>query len=85
MELPAKAKQLKKLEEETMHLRYRIEQFESPAHLVALAQTAPYSHLKHPSTDTVVVMEEGRLPKKEPEPQERVFFTGPRLVIGAQK
>ena len=83
MEIPEKERLLKNTQEEITHLRYRIEQFESPAHLLGLLKTNAYSYLKHPSVDEVAALSEGvalEMPKVIEE--EKSLFK-PRLVIGA--
>ncbi|MBS3904716.1 MAG: hypothetical protein KGZ39_05265 [Simkania sp.] len=57
--LPKATKKLKVLREESMRLRYEIEQFESPEHLLELARMSEYSHLKHPLTKEILTMHGG--------------------------
>lgn len=57
--LPEAIKQLKKLREETTHLRYEIERFESSEHLLELAALSEYSHLKYPLAKEILAMSEG--------------------------
>ncbi|MDN3507686.1 MAG: hypothetical protein P0S94_02060 [Simkaniaceae bacterium] len=83
MQIPEKERALKNMQEEITHLRYQIEQFESPEHLLSLVRTNAYSHLKHASTDEVAALDEGialEMPKAIAEP--KALFK-PRLVIGA--
>jgi hypothetical protein len=57
--LPSTVKELKLLKEKTMRLRYEIEQFESPEHLLALANKSEYSHLKYPLSKEIIAMKRG--------------------------
>ncbi len=57
--LPEAAKKLKAFKEESTRLRYEIEQFESPEHLLELARMSEYSHLKHPLSKEILAMSEG--------------------------
>lgn len=56
--IPALAKEVKALHEENIRLRYEIDRFESPVHLMELARKPEYSHLKFPHTDDVVVIQQ---------------------------
>jgi hypothetical protein len=57
--LPQAMKELKTLKEETMNLRYRIEQFESPENLLALSKKNEFSHLQYPLAKELIAMNEG--------------------------
>jgi len=59
IELPEIARELKALQEDNTRLRYEIEQFESPEHLIELARHHEYSHLRHPLVKEVISMPEG--------------------------
>ena len=48
LEIPTVAKSILEIEEEKDRLRYEIECFENPLHLMQLARLSEYSHLKHP-------------------------------------
>lgn len=61
--LPMLSKEVKALSEENRRLKYEIEQFESPVHLMELARKPEFSHLKYPTVNQIVVLEE---PSKEP-------------------
>jgi cell division protein FtsL len=56
--IPVLAKKVRKLKEENSRLRYEIEQFESPIHLMELARKAEFSHLKYPYVKDVIVIED---------------------------
>jgi len=57
--LPQALKELKTLKEETMNLRYRIEQFESPENLLALSKKSEFGHLQYPLAKELIAMSEG--------------------------
>tara|TARA_R110002111_G_scaffold99659_1_gene154340 strand:- start:310 stop:669 length:360 start_codon:yes stop_codon:yes gene_type:complete len=83
MQLPEKERELRKMQEEVTQLTYRIEQFESPSHLISLIKTNDYSHLKHPSRLEIGIVDEGvalEIPQSIHEP--KALFK-PRMVVGA--
>lgn len=57
LEIPALAKEVKQIQEENIRLRYEIDQFESPIHLMELARKPEFSHLKYPHFDDEIVLE----------------------------
>ncbi len=59
IKLPKLTKELKAIEEENGRLRYEIEQFENPEHLMQLARRPEYTHLKHPLLKEVVTAQHG--------------------------
>lgn len=54
LSIPALAKEVREIKEENLELRYEIEQFESPIHLMELARKPEYGHLKYPSLTDVI-------------------------------
>lgn len=46
--IPALAKNVKSIQEENIQLKYEIERFESPIHLMELMRKPEFSHLKYP-------------------------------------
>ncbi len=46
--IPALSKEVKSIQEENIRLRYEIERFESPIHLIELMRKPEFSHLKFP-------------------------------------
>jgi len=54
LEIPAVAKELQVIEEENTRLRFEIDQFESPAHLMELARKPEYRYLKHPLAKDII-------------------------------
>jgi hypothetical protein len=64
--IPALSKEVKALHEENQRLKYEIDQFESPIHLMELARKPEFSHLKYPTVREIVVLEEP--PEHAPHP-----------------
>ena len=52
--IPQIEKEVKKLKLENEKLKYQIEQFESPIHLLELSKKPEYSHLKYPLISDVL-------------------------------
>lgn len=59
LKIPVLAKEVKRLQEENTRLKYEIDQFESPIHLMELARKPEFSHLKYPTLDKVLILSEG--------------------------
>ncbi len=59
IQLPEIARQLKAIQEDNTRLRYEIEQFESPEHLIELARQHEFSHLRHPLVKEVRTLPQG--------------------------
>lgn len=57
-EIPKLEKELRKVELENARLQFEVDQFESPAHLLELARKPEFGHLKFPSLEDVLVVEE---------------------------
>lgn len=57
--VPKVEKQIFLLKEENRRLKYEIEKFESPSHLMQLVRLPEFSHLKHPLVKNVLKVEEG--------------------------
>lgn len=58
--IPALAKEVKQIQEANIRLRYEIDQFESPIHLMELARKPEFSHLKYPHLDDEIILSEKR-------------------------
>lgn len=56
--IPTLYREVKALKEENQRLKYEIEQFESPIHLMELARKAEFTHLKYPTLNEIVILEE---------------------------
>lgn len=57
IELPKLTREVRLLEEQNLRLRYEIERFENPKHLMELAKRPEFSHLKHPLIDEIFVLQ----------------------------
>jgi hypothetical protein len=57
LRIPITAKALQAIQEENTRLRFEIDQFESPQHLMELSRLPQFSHLKHPLLDEIVTIE----------------------------
>ncbi|MBI2742891.1 MAG: hypothetical protein HYX48_03135 [Chlamydiales bacterium] len=84
IKIPQAAKELKAIQEESDRLRYEIEQFENPQHLMELARRAEFNHLKHPLFKEILTVKEGvalapTSPAREETPTVKPHFT---LAIG---
>ncbi len=81
IELPKLAREVRLLEELNSRLRYEIERFENPRHLMSLAKRPEFSHLKHPLMGEIFVLQssEGESAVQEEskfEPRARSIFIG---------
>lgn len=56
--VPHITKQLKEIEEKNLELRYQIDLFENPLHLMELARKSEYAHMKYPSLENVIILKE---------------------------
>lgn len=54
--IPEVEKEVRYMQEENTQLRYAIDQFESPVHLMELARQPEFGHLKYPSLDKVEIL-----------------------------
>lgn len=57
MRVPILAKELQAIDEENVRLRFAIEKFESPLHLMELARKPEFSHLKHPLISEIIIVD----------------------------
>lgn len=58
VQIPQLAGQIKEINEEKMRLKYEIEQFENPQHLMELARADAFAHLKHPLVKEIVTLQQ---------------------------
>lgn len=56
MAIPSETKELKVIQEQIVRLQYEIDSFENPTHLMKLAQTPEFAHLKHPLTKDIILL-----------------------------
>ena len=85
LELPKLSQELYAIREENIKLLYEIERFENPRHLMQLARSSEYSHLKAPFAQEILALQEGiALPYPE-----KVFADSfshkPSAIVGATK
>ena len=59
LELPKVEKEVYLLKEENKRLKYEIDRFESPNHLMELARKKEFSHLKHPLVKDILKIDKG--------------------------
>ena len=59
MAIPALSKEVKAIHEENIRLKYEIDRFESPIHLMELARKPEFGHLKFPYLNQVITLPEG--------------------------
>ena len=57
MALPALSREVKAIEEENTRLKYEVDRFESPIHLMELARKPEFSHLKFPYDKDIIVLQ----------------------------
>jgi len=57
LKIPPLEKEVKRLREENRRLKYEVDQFENPVHLIELLNKPEFAHLKHPSIDDVAIIE----------------------------
>lgn len=59
LRLPKMVKEIQAIKEENTQLRYAIDQFESPHHLLELARSSAYSHLQYPLQKEILSIQQG--------------------------
>lgn len=60
-------KELREIHENNISLQYEVDQFESPVHLMELAQEPAFGHLKFPYTKDIIILGKEPLSLHEPE------------------
>jgi hypothetical protein len=63
LDIPPLTKEVRAIREEIAKLQYEVDQFESPAHLIGLAQNPEFGHLKHPLIKEILIVEENEINK----------------------
>lgn len=61
LSIPLLAREVKEIQEHNMELQYQIYSFESPVHLMELAQKPEFGHLKYPFTSDIIILREKSL------------------------
>ena len=64
--LPVLAREVKEMDEKNLELKYAIDTFESPLHLIELARKPEFGHLKYPSLNEIIQLPETTLACPEP-------------------
>ena len=89
--IPTLAKEIRALHEENVRLHYEIDLFESPEHLLELAKSCAFSHLKHPLVKEILTVKEGiALQPGSPQEEEKAFlarsesFFRPKLPLATK-
>jgi hypothetical protein len=90
IELPKITREVRLLEEQNLRLRYEIERFENPKHLMELAKRPEFSHLKHPLRDEIFVLqtveETSQIPEERANPSRvRSIYIGAGSLPSLQK
>ena len=88
LQIPVLAKDIRDIKEANAHLKYEIEFFESPEHLLELSRHGEFSHLRHPFLKDIVAMPQGIALQISSEEKERTTAPlKPRLAlpIGAKQ
>lgn len=58
LSIPVLGREVKEIHERNLELRYAIDCFESPLHLMELARKPEFGHLKYPSLNEVMLLPE---------------------------
>ena len=84
LRLPRLAKEIEKIREKNTRLRYEIDQFENPEHLIELARHAEFFHLKHPLSREIINCAEGYAVKNSSNTESIVVsvHSHPKLALG---
>ena len=87
MQIPLLSKEIKAIKEENTRMQYEIDQFQSPEHLLELARTSEYSHLKHPLLKEVLTVQEAPLIAITEKSERQGVSVKPRsaLAVGAKE
>ena len=65
LSIPILAKEVRDIQEKNIELQFNIESFESPSHLMELAQKPEFRHLKYPLITDIILLPEAAVEKKE--------------------
>jgi len=57
LQIPQAAKELEAIKQENVRLRFEMDQFESPQHLMELSSQPQFSHLKYPLLNEIITLE----------------------------
>lgn len=83
--IPSLAKEIRIIREENMRLKYEIDLFESPEHLLQLSRHCEFSHLKHPLVKEILTVQKGEaLELASQEQEEKTASVKPKLTLAKQ-
>ncbi|QZA58434.1 hypothetical protein [Candidatus Rhabdochlamydia porcellionis] len=86
LEIPILSSELNKLKEQNNRLKYEIDLFESPEHLMQLARCSEFSHLKYPMLQEVLTVSETAIMSKSPlEKEKDLPILKWNLAVGAKQ
>jgi len=86
LEIPILSSELNKLKEQNNRLKYEIDLFENPEHLMQLARCSEFSHLKYPTLQEVLTVSETVIAPKSPlEKEKDLPILKWNLAIGAKQ
>jgi hypothetical protein len=87
LEIPVIAKGIADIKEFNTRLKYQIDLFENPEHLMQLAGYSQYSHLKQPMLKEILTLQEGLALEVSSEDREEKMDVRPKLkfAIGAKQ
>lgn len=57
LQIPASARALQIVQQENVRLQFEVDQFENPAHLMELARSPTFGHLKHPLANEIITIQ----------------------------
>lgn len=64
LEIPILSSEIKQLREQNNRLKYEIDLFESPEHLMQLTRLSEFSHLKYPALQEILTLSEAVVVQK---------------------
>lgn len=75
LDIPVLSKEIRDLKETNTQLKYEIERFESPEHLLELSASRQFSHLKHPLLKDIIALPQGVALQISSEEKSKPSFT----------
>ncbi len=72
--IPQIAKELQVVQKKNTQLKYEIDRFENPDHLMELSRQERFSHLMHPLMPNVVMLREGLALQDKPSDENAVLL-----------
>ncbi len=82
--LPQVEQEILQIKEENSRLQYEVDQFENPSHLMDMARSVDYSHLKHPFVHEILTLEEGMAINSNENNEEKIEHNNIPVAIGAK-